>query len=237
MNAFDPSASYATNDVVTYNGSTYVAIAANQGPNNTTPDVTPSAWTLMAEAGATGPAGPAGGPPGPQGPQGPTGLTGATGATGPQGPTGPAGPQGPQGPTGLTGATGATGPQGPTGPAGPQGPAGAPGGGGSLTGSGLTTGTAYYVASSGTLTLAEANASTTLPAVCVASSSTVCVYNGTITTGTWTAGGVLYLSDSTAGALTQTEPSTSGHYIQRVGIATSTSQILILPSLDVGSIQ
>jgi lysophospholipase L1-like esterase len=74
-NAFDLSAIYAVNDVATFNGSTYVAIAANQGPNNATPDKNP-AWNLMASAGVPGPAGPSG-PAGPQGPEGPpaAGLT------------------------------------------------------------------------------------------------------------------------------------------------------------------
>ncbi|HEV2348981.1 MAG TPA: kelch repeat-containing protein [Terriglobia bacterium] len=45
--AFDPSATYAVNDVTTYNGSAYVATAANSGPSDATPDVNPD-WTLMA---------------------------------------------------------------------------------------------------------------------------------------------------------------------------------------------
>ena len=108
-NAFSASSSYAVSDVVTYNGSTYVAIAANSGPNNSTPDVN-AAWNLMAAEGATGPAGPSGGPPGPQGPAGPTGPQGPTGATGSQGPPGlpgPAGAAGAQGPAGQAGANGA----------------------------------------------------------------------------------------------------------------------------------
>src|SRR5271169_4264357 len=142
-NAFDPTATYAVNDVVTYVGSTYVAIAAN-GPSTQTPDQNPSAWSVMAQQGATGPQGPQGmigltgatgatgaqgiaGPPGPQGAQGLMGLPGATGATGPQGLPGQNGAQGPQGLPGQNGATGATGPQGVPGPAGPQGPAGPPG--------------------------------------------------------------------------------------------------------------
>jgi hypothetical protein len=88
-NAFDPSATYAVNDVITYSGSTYVAIAANQGPSNSNPDVNP-AWALMAQQGATGPAGAAGG-------------TGPQGMQGPQGPQGPQGAQGPAGPPGASG--------------------------------------------------------------------------------------------------------------------------------------
>src|SRR5580700_9146077 len=90
--AFDPNATYAVNDVVTYNGSSYVAIAAN-GPNTQTPDQNTSAWSVMAQQGAIGAQGSTG-------PMGPMGLTGATGATGPQGPQGPSGSQGPQGATG-----------------------------------------------------------------------------------------------------------------------------------------
>ncbi|MGA8540156.1 MAG: DNRLRE domain-containing protein [Terriglobales bacterium] len=80
-NAFDPSASYAANDVVTYSGSTYGAVAASSGPNNQTPDTNPSAWTVMAQQGAAGATG-SQGPAGAAGAQGLTGLTGATGAQG-----------------------------------------------------------------------------------------------------------------------------------------------------------
>jgi len=34
LNAFNPKPAYSVNDVVTYNGSTYVATAASSGPNN-----------------------------------------------------------------------------------------------------------------------------------------------------------------------------------------------------------
>jgi hypothetical protein len=113
-NTFATSATYAVNDVATYNGSTYVAIAAN-GPSSQTPDQNPSAWSVMAQQGATGQTGAPGAPgaTGPQGPIGLTGTTGAQGATGSQGATGATGPQGP------IGATGAQGPQGPAGPAAP----------------------------------------------------------------------------------------------------------------------
>jgi hypothetical protein len=109
--AFDNSVSYATNDVVTFNGSSYVATASNAGPNNATPDSNTTAWSLMAAQGAAGAAGAAGAP-GQQGPQGPPGSAGATGA---QGPVGATGPQGAPGMMGATGMTGDTGPQGPAG--------------------------------------------------------------------------------------------------------------------------
>jgi len=85
--AFSNAATYAVNDVVTYSGSTYIAIAANQGPNNTTPDQNSAAWSLMAQQGAAGVQGQ-------NGAAGPQGQTGQTGAIGPQGPQGPQGPSG-----------------------------------------------------------------------------------------------------------------------------------------------
>ena len=89
LDNYNPNATYAANDVVTYNGSSYIAILPNgPNPSGPTPDKSPE-WGLMA-AGGTGPAGPAG----PQGPQG------DPGPMGPMGNTGPAGPAGPQGPTG-----------------------------------------------------------------------------------------------------------------------------------------
>jgi hypothetical protein len=106
---FSPTTLYHTNDVVQFNGSSYIATVDNL--NGVIPPET--GWQLLASAGAVGPQGPAGA----DGAQGPMGLTGPTGADGAVGPTGP---EGPQGPIGLTG---------PTGPGGPQGPAGAPGSG------------------------------------------------------------------------------------------------------------
>ncbi len=135
MNAFNASASYAINDVVTFNGSTYVAIVASSGPNNPTPDMNASAWSVLAQEGAQG----AVGAQGTQGAAGPQGLTGSTGATGPQGSAGaagttggigaqgPAGVAGPQGPAGVAGATGPQGLQGIAGPVGAQGLTGATG--------------------------------------------------------------------------------------------------------------
>jgi Collagen triple helix repeat (20 copies) len=88
-NAFDPTATYALNDVVSYNGSTYVAILVN-GPNTQTPDQNPGVWSIMAQQGAIGPQGPQG----LIGAMGPQGTTGATGSQGPVGATGPAGAAG-----------------------------------------------------------------------------------------------------------------------------------------------
>lgn len=48
---------YAVNDTVTYDGSTYLALAAGSGPE---PDISPASWTVMAQAGGAGPTGSAG---------------------------------------------------------------------------------------------------------------------------------------------------------------------------------
>jgi hypothetical protein len=126
---------YAMFDIVTYQGSSFIARQAppvGVAPTNTT------YWGLIAARGLPGLRGLTGltGPQGLQGipgVKGATGLTGAIGATGPQGLTGAAGAIGATGPQGLTGAAGAagaigaTGPQGLTGLLGPTGPQGLPG--------------------------------------------------------------------------------------------------------------
>jgi hypothetical protein len=113
------------------------------------------------------------------------------------------------------------------------------GSGQGIPGTSLTAGDAYYVGSSG-LALAEANTSTTLPAVCIAVSTTLCIYNGVYrfsSSQSWTAGNTIYVSDATAGALVTTAPSTSGHYVQLVGVALASDTILIMPSLNTAGIQ
>jgi hypothetical protein len=87
--------SYNQNDAVVWNGSSYIALSANQ---NQQPNTSPSFWSLLAEMGATGATGP-------QGAQGNTGATGPQGPQGPQGATGSTGPAGSQGPAGTNGNT------------------------------------------------------------------------------------------------------------------------------------
>ena len=115
------------------------------------------------------------------------------------------------------------------------------GGGFVLVGSSLTAGNLYGWSSGGALAAAEASSSSTqMPAICVAISTTQCAFSGVYKyTGSqaWTVGGVIYASDGTAGTLTQTAPSTSGHFVQRVGIALANDTILIMPSMDVGTVQ
>lgn len=104
---------------------------------------------------------------------------------------------------------------------------------------GLTIGSAYYVGSSG-LALVEANASTTMPAACLAVATTLCAFNGVYrfsATQSWSVGASLYVSDATSGAMLAVASSTSGHYVQRIGQALAADTILIEPSVDVGVIQ
>jgi hypothetical protein len=97
LGAWDSGTAYAVNDAVQYNGSTFIAIAAN---TNREPGTQASYWSLTALKGDTGA-------------KGDKGDTGATGAAGAPGATGATGAQGAQGPPGATGATGAQGPAGP----------------------------------------------------------------------------------------------------------------------------
>lgn len=101
---FNDSLGYDPNDVVYYDGSSYLCISATSSPGpNSGPDVDTTHWSPLALYGQQGPAGPAGptGPTGPQGAVGPTGPQGIQGVAGPAGATGPQGPAGPQGPVGA----------------------------------------------------------------------------------------------------------------------------------------
>jgi hypothetical protein len=88
--AYASTANYGLNDIVTFQGSSYISLIA--GNHGNTPSSSVGQWGVMA-LGAVGAPGP----------------TGATGATGPPGLTGPAGPTGAPGPTGATGAAGVPG--------------------------------------------------------------------------------------------------------------------------------
>lgn len=86
---YDPNTAYKALNIVSQNGSSYVAIQDTQGnpPTNTT------YWKLLSQRGEQGA----------QGIQGPAGPQGEQGPVGPQGPPGETGPQGPQGEKGDAG--------------------------------------------------------------------------------------------------------------------------------------
>jgi hypothetical protein len=103
-----------------------------------------------------------------------------------------------------------------------------------ITGSGLTTGSFYYMPSGGTLTLAKADVATTTPAICFAISATQCQTGGVVAgLSGITTGAIYYLSPTTAGSVVTTAPSTTGQMIQRLAIGLTTTSILLNPSLDV----
>jgi len=54
---WSPSVNYSANDAVSFDGSTYLALASG---SNQQPDLNPQSWTVVAQAGSTGPTGPAG---------------------------------------------------------------------------------------------------------------------------------------------------------------------------------
>lgn len=120
--AWNRSLIYRSGDVVTRNGTSFIALDRNRR-TNPVPDANRNVWGILAERGERGQRGPQG-PEGPRGRRGLPGLAGPTGPQGPQGPVGMTGPAGPQGPIGMTGPEGPQGPIGMTGPQGPQGPAG-----------------------------------------------------------------------------------------------------------------
>jgi hypothetical protein len=74
LDGWSNAASYVIGDAVSFNGSSYIAVAAN---TNQQPD-TSGSWDLLAQAGA----------PGAAGAQGPAGPPGIQGSEGPQGPAG-----------------------------------------------------------------------------------------------------------------------------------------------------
>ncbi|MGA3049799.1 MAG: DNRLRE domain-containing protein [Terracidiphilus sp.] len=105
LGTWSNSTIYQINSAVSFNGSSYIAIAGNL---NVAPGTDPTVWTILAAQGSTGSTG-ATGATGAQGSQGIQGSVGATGATGQQGSVGATGPTGATGSTGATGATGAAG--------------------------------------------------------------------------------------------------------------------------------
>jgi hypothetical protein len=104
-------------------------------------------------------------------------------------------------------------------------------------GSGLTVGYAYYQGASA-LVAADATSAATLPspAMCVATTATICRSHGILTTTGLTKGSVYYVPAATGGAaLTATKPVTTGNQQQRIGVALSTTTLKIMPSLDQGT--
>jgi collagen type VII alpha len=175
---------YFVNDVVTWNGNTYICIQTSNGnlPSNT------SYWTMIAAKGDTGSSGsgssssvpyvninPPGSPTdgmlwwdtddssGSAGGGGAKGDTGSSGSQGPKGDTGSSGSAGPRGDTGSKGDEGKVGASGPTGSSGSAGPKGDTGSSGSNgakgdTGNGLLSNLISSVKQSGDVTNSSGSA-------------------------------------------------------------------------------
>jgi len=80
---------------------------------------------------------------------------------------------------------------------------------------------------------AKADSITTMPAIGIALASNQVLISGIYTPGgtPYTAGAVYYVSEID-GTPTNIQPSTSTNIVQRIGVAISTSQLLIQLSLD-----
>jgi hypothetical protein len=101
LGAFQIGSTYAKNDIVTYEGASYVA-KGTVLPNVGSPDTNSTDWQLVTARGPSGPQGI-------QGPQGAQGNTGPSGPSGAQGNVGPSGVEGPSGPSGAQGERGEAG--------------------------------------------------------------------------------------------------------------------------------
>jgi hypothetical protein len=135
--AWSGGTAYVLNDGVTFNGTSYISIAAG---TNHPPDTSSGFWSVLAGQGATGANGATGvaGTTGATGTTGAAGTAGATGAAGTTGATGIAGAKGATGTTGATGTAGATGATGIAGATGEKGTAGATGAAGPTGAAGTT---------------------------------------------------------------------------------------------------
>lgn len=103
-------------------------------------------------------------------------------------------------------------------------------------------GQALYVKTDGEFGLAKADSVTTMPVFAITTTSGNGVQE-VLTYGyarddswDWTPGGILYASDATAGAFTQTAPTASGSQLQAVGIATHADRIFFNPNFVIAEI-
>ncbi len=131
--------SYGINDVVYYNGTTYIFTNTTpSGVGSGTPGTNPD-WDVMAVSGANGTSGSAG-ESGTSGSSGESGTSGSSGETGTSGSSGESGTSGSSGETGTSGSSGESGTSGSSGEAGTSGSSGENGTSGSsgLSGASVT---------------------------------------------------------------------------------------------------
>lgn len=106
---------------------------------------------------------------------------------------------------------------------------------GTVTGS-TAFGQSLYMKSDGSWGLAKADSETTMPVAALTTVSGGTVQK-VLTYGyarndawDWTVGGLIYASDATAGAITQTAPTASGSQVQIIGVATHADRVFFNPS-------
>jgi len=146
---YSAGTTYAANDVVYHNGSSYVSLLGGNVGN--TPNSSPSQWSLAALAGTNGTSGSSGsaGSSGSSGQSGAAGSSGSSGSSGQNGSSGSSGQSGAAGSSGSSGSSGQSGAAGSSGSSGQSGAAGSSGSSGS-TGSSGTSGTRGSSGTSGT---------------------------------------------------------------------------------------
>jgi hypothetical protein len=137
---------YIINDVITYNGQSYVSI--QNGNLNKQPSVQPAWWSVFSAAGSSGTSGTSGtsGSSGSSGTSGSSGSSGTSGSSGSSGTSGTSGSSGSSGTSGTSGGTGSSGTSGTSGGTGSSGTSGTSG----QDGSSGTSGTSGVDGSSGT---------------------------------------------------------------------------------------
>lgn len=97
-----------------------------------------------------------------------------------------------------------------------------------------------YVLAAGTVGKAQANSAATLPGVFLAGAAAAgganvavrCVGRVTLAADpSWTPGAPVYVSANTAGGLTQIYPDSFGEFVQVVGLAVASDELLLAPQL------
>lgn len=118
-------------------------------------------------------------------------------------------------------------------------------------GGALTMGNAVYVASDGDVEAGRANAAATSDAIGVVAAvnepgDTTAAAGDAVTVVTFgpvggfsslTPGKIQYLSDATAGALTETAPSGAGKWLKAVGYAESATVLFVMPDINAAASQ
>ncbi len=190
---------------------------------------------------------------GASGSSGTSGTSGDSGSSGTSGNTGSSGTSGNTGSSGTSGNTGSSGTSGNTGSSGTSGVSGsntlsASPGNNSYSGPNVVLTAAenlsqwdvVYINGSSQMAKARADVIGTADAIGIASAAITVSTTGTFVLGnsfiqnnswTWTPGGFVYLSAATAGAITQTAPSSTNNAVVILGVAFSATVIYFNPQL------